>query len=328
LDALLLAEEANVRERQGRLAQSLGCARLAVSAAERANDKRALALSLEVLNSCLTRTGRAEEATFMDRVVALYEELGDDVQVAVALNNVAAQAFFAGDWGRSTDYLERSAAACALAGDLPSAALARCNLGEIRINQGRLDEALALLVPAQRTLESYGYRLAAAGTGMQLGRALAFNGDVEGGLTLLRAASSVLDEINAHIEACEAGARVAEVLVYADRLVEARSKIAEVRRLEIEVGETPIGPLLDRVELTLAACTGDHAWVISRFDEICARARAMGSDYDALVALSVLNLLGDESVRPEMARLSKVLGVISVPMLPPALVGKAGRADA
>jgi hypothetical protein len=260
--------------------------------------------------------------------VALYEELGDDVQVAIALNTVSAQAFFAGDWDRAADYVERSAAASALAGDLPSAALARGNLGEIRTNQGRLDDALALLVPAQRTLESYGYRLAAAAAGVQLGRALAFNGDVEGGLTLLRAASSVLDEINAHVEACEAGARVAEVLVYADRLVEARSVIAEFRTLEIEVGETHIGPLLDRVELTLAACTGDHAWVTSRFDDIVVRARAMGSDYDALVALSILDLLGDESVRPEVARLSKVLGVISVPMLPPALVGKAGRSDA
>jgi class 3 adenylate cyclase/tetratricopeptide (TPR) repeat protein len=328
LDALLLAEEANVRERQGRLAQSLGCARLAVSAAELANDKRALALSLEVLNSCLMRTGRAEEATFMDRVVALYEELGDDVQVAIALNTVSGQAFFAGDWDRAADYVERAAAASAIAGDLSSAALARVNLGEMRTNQGRLDDALALLVPAQRTLESYGYRAAAAAAGLQLGRALAFNGDVEGGLTLLRAASSVLDEINAHVEACEAGARVAEVLVYADRLVEARGLIAESRKLEIEVGETHVGPLLDRVELTLAACTGDDAWVTSRSDDILARARAMGSDYDTLVALSILDLLGDESVRPEVTRLSKVLGVISVPMLPPALVRKASPADA
>jgi class 3 adenylate cyclase/tetratricopeptide (TPR) repeat protein len=328
LDALLLAEEANVRERQGRLAQSLGCARLAVSAAERTGDKRALALSLEVLNSCLMRTGQAEEATFMDRVVALYEELGDDVQVAIALNTIAGEAFFTGDWDRAADYLERSASASTMAGDLPSAALARVNLGEMRTNQGRLDDALALLVPAQRTLESYGYRLAAAGAGMQLGRTLAFNGDVEGALTLLRGASSELDEINAHIEACEARARVVEVLVYAGRLDEARDVLREARALEVEVGETHVSPLLDRIELTLAASTGDHPWVTSRFDEIITRARAMGSDYDALVALSVLGLIGDESVRPEVARLSKVLDVIRVPMLPPVLVGEAGRADA
>jgi class 3 adenylate cyclase/tetratricopeptide (TPR) repeat protein len=319
LNALLLAEEANVRERQGRLVQSLTCARLAVPAAERAHDKRALALSLEVLNSCLMRTGRTEEATHMDRVVALYEELGDDVQAAIALNTIAGQAFFAGEWDRAADYVERSAAASAMAGDLPSAALANGNLGEMRTNQGRLDDALALLIPAQRTLESYGYRMAAAGAGMHLGRAVAFNGDVTGGLTLMHAASSVYDDIDAHLESSEARARLAEVLVYAGRLDEARRVLAEARALEVEMGETHVSPLLDRVELTLAALAGDRTWVTTGLDDVLTRARAMGSDYDALVVLSVLVLLGDESVRPEVARLSKDLGVVSLPMLPDAL---------
>jgi tetratricopeptide (TPR) repeat protein len=325
LDALLLAEEASVRERQGRLGQGLDCARLAVAASERADDKRALALSLEVLNSCLMRTGRAEEATFMDRVVGLYEELRDDVQVAIALGTVAAQAFFAGEWDRAADYVERSASAATMAGDLPNAAFARANLGEMRTNQGRLDDAMALLVPAQRTLESYGYRIGAAGAGMQLGRVITFNGDVASGLILLRGAGSVFDEIKAHIESLEARARLAEVLVYTGRLDEARDVLAEARALEVEVGETHISPLLDRIELTLAASSGETAWVTSRVDDVVAGARAMGSVYDVLVVLSVLELLGDAGIRPEVARLSKELGVVRLPMLPPALLGGTAR---
>jgi class 3 adenylate cyclase/tetratricopeptide (TPR) repeat protein len=319
LDALLLAEEASVRERQGRFAQSMACARLAIPAAERAGDKRALALSLDTLNACLMRTGRTKEATSLDRVMALYEELGDDVQVAVVLGTIAGEAFFSGEWDRAADYVERSALASTMAGDLPSAAFARTNLGEMRTNQGRLDDALALLVPAQRTLESYGYRIGAAGAGMQLGRVMTFNGDVASGLILVRDAGSVFDEINAHMESFEARARLAEVLVYTGRLDEAHDVLAEARTLEVQVGETLVTPLLDRIELTLAACSGDLAWVRSRIDGVVAGARAMGSAYDALVVLSVLELLGNAGVRPEVARLSRELGVVRLPMLPDAL---------
>jgi class 3 adenylate cyclase/predicted ATPase len=316
LRALLLADEAKVRERQGHLAQALACARLAVPAAECAGDMRALALSLEVLNSCLMRTGQAEHATHMDRVLALYEELGDEVQVAIALSNIAAQAFFASQWERAADFVERSAAASTKAGDLASAASANANLGELRTNQGRLDEAMALLVPAQRTLESYGYLLAAAMAGMQLGRARAFRGDVEGGLALVRAAASMCDEIDSHVESLEAWAHLAEVLVFAGQLAEARTALAEARALEAKVGETPFSVLLDRVELTLAAASDDRVSVTARVDSFLERAQGMGCAYDALVVLALVELLGDDGVRPQVTDLSKELGVVALPVVP------------
>ena len=69
LRALLLAEEADVRERQGRFREAYECARVAVAEAEDAGDARALALSLDVLNACLIRTGHPDEANHMDRVL-------------------------------------------------------------------------------------------------------------------------------------------------------------------------------------------------------------------------------------------------------------------
>ncbi len=205
--ALLLAEEANVRERQGRLAEGLACARVAVAEAERAGDPRALALSLEVLNSCLLRTGHPGEATHMDRVLELYEELGDEIQVAIALSNIAAVAFFASQWERAAEYVARSAEASMTAGDLAGASMARVNLGELRVNQGRLDEAVAVLAPARRELESYGYRMMTAAATMQLGRANVFRGDLDTGLAMIRAAGETFDEIGSHIESLEARAR-------------------------------------------------------------------------------------------------------------------------
>ena len=157
-----------MRERQGRLGEAFECARVAVAEAEGAGDARALALSLDVLNACLIRTGHPDQADHMDRVLALYEELGDEVQVAIALSNIAAVAFFASDWDKAAEYVVRSAEA-STAGDIGSAAMSRYNLGEMRVNQGRLEEAVALIAPARRELESFGYRMLTAAAEMQLG---------------------------------------------------------------------------------------------------------------------------------------------------------------
>jgi class 3 adenylate cyclase len=316
LTALLLAEEANARERQGHLVQALACARIAVPEAERADNKRALALALEILNSCLVKTGHSDQAIYMDRVLALAKELGDDLKVATALFNIGYQAFFASQWDRSADYFAQSATAAALAGDLAKWSAGTANVGEVRTNQGRLDEAMALLIPAQRTLESFGYRQLAAMTDMMLGRASAFNGELEGGLTRVRAAGLVFDEIRSHIESLEARGRLAEILVFAGRLDEARAALAEARDLEVDVGETQMSLLLDRIELTLAASSGDRALLTSRLDDFLERARGMGADYDALIVLALVALLGDEGVRPEITRLEEELGIVTLPMLP------------
>ena len=171
LRALLLAEEAAVRQRQGRLAEGLERANQAVREATRAGDKRALALALDSQNTLLVRTGRQDEAIHMGRALELYEELGDGVQVAEALNNLGNTAYFGLRWNEAADFWARSAEASKAVGDLAGTALAHVNGGDLRVNQGRLDEALALLGPARRTLESYGYRAATAWTEMCLGRA-------------------------------------------------------------------------------------------------------------------------------------------------------------
>jgi len=328
LRALLLAEEANVRERQGRLADALACARKAVGEAEGASDARALALSLEVLNSCLMRTGHADQADHMGRVLELYEELGDEVQVAIALGNIAAVAFFASEWDKAAEYVERSAEASTTAGDLAGAAMSRVNLGELRVNQGRLDEAMALLVPARRELESYGYRMMTAVAAMQLGRAMVFLGDLEGGVAMVSAAADTFDEIGSHIESLEARARLAEVLVFGGRLAQARSALAQARQLERDVGETPLSALVERIDLVLALAEGERAGVLARVPAFLERAQRLDALYEVLVLESALGPLRTDGAEPEVVgfadamtdprRLARTLGVVTLPMLLPA----------
>ena len=252
----------------------------------------------------------------MDRVLELYEELGDVVGVAVALGNIAGQAFFASQWDRAADYVARSAEASALAGDLARAAMSNANLGELRANQGRLDEAIALLVPARRVLQSYGYRMMSAMAAMQLGRAAAFSGDLDEGLAMVRSAGATFDEIGSHIESLEARARLAEILVFGGRFAQAGIALEDARELERGAGETLFAPLIERVELTLAAGSGDPSTVFTRLDAFLGRAEGLGTTYEILVVLALVELLGDDRVHTEVTRLSTGLGVVTLPMLP------------
>jgi class 3 adenylate cyclase/predicted ATPase len=316
LHALLLAEEADVRQRQGRTAEAIACGRQAVREAELADDKRALARALQTLGIGLGKAGRTEEVDFMDRVLELYRELGDEVSVTVALNTIATIAFFASQWEKAAHYVSLCADASAKSGDLANAAMAHGNLGELRANQGRLDEAAALLAPARRTLESFGYVGLTASVAAHLGRTRAFLGDIDGGLAALEDAAGTLEEIGSGYESLDARARVAEVLVYAQRLPEARAALQRARELEREVGGTPLTPLIDRIELTLECASGERIIGATELDRFLERSRGFDAVYEELVVLSLIERSGDLSHHAEIARLTRDLGVVTLPMLP------------
>ncbi len=316
LRARLLAREADVRMRQGRLTDAISTGEAAVAAAEIAGSKPALALALSVLDGSLFQAGRGVEATHMEQVLALYEELDDHLHVAIALGNLAATAYFAGRWDLALERWRRSAAVSEEAGDLAGAAIAELNLGEVRVNQGRLDAAVAHLRPARRTLESYGYRVMAALAAMQLGRALAFLGEREAGLELVEGAAATFDEIGARLESLEARARHAEVLAHAGRFAEAAASLRSARQLELHVGESSHAALLDRVALTIAAGRGDRSRFAAGLEQCLERALGLGADYDVLVVLALAEATGDSRRAAERARLETRLGVVRLAPLP------------
>ncbi len=315
LRALLNVEEADARRRQGRLAEGLDRANRAVREADQAGDKHALARALALQNMLLVQTGRQDEAIHMGRALELYEELGDGVQVANALNNLGNTAFFGLRWNEAADLWAQSAEASTAVGDLATTALAHVNGGDLRVNQGRLEEALALLGPARRTLESYGYRRATAWAEMCLGRATAFHGDIEGGIALERSALASFDEIGSHVESLEACARLAEVLVFGRRLGEAEDALVLAHDLERHVGDNPLAPLVERVELTLAADSADSTTFFARFGGFLDRAEHLDATYESLVVVVLAERLGDTNRHAEITRLMDELGIVILPML-------------
>jgi tetratricopeptide (TPR) repeat protein len=302
--------------RQGRFAEAIECSRQAEAAANRVGDKASLAHALSTRNVCLLVMGRLDD-TDLERVLGLYEELGDHVQVAVTLGNMAGKAFLACRWDDAADYVARSAESSRLAGDLGAAALAQVNLAELRVNQGRLEEAIPLLSSARRVGESFGYRVLMAAAAMQLGRAHAFAGELDDGLDLLRAAIVTFDEIGSPVDSLEARGRLAEVLVAGGLLAEAGDVLEDARRFRQGAEESPATLLVDRVALTLSAAAGDEAAFGSRLAPFVERARAADASYDLLVALRLAEALGaSTAVEPaEAERLGHDLGVVVLPAL-------------
>jgi class 3 adenylate cyclase/predicted ATPase len=315
LRALLIAEEADVRVRQGRNSDAKECAERAAKLAELAGEKRALAQSLLTLGSCRLLTDDLEgSAHALERSLELYKELGDDISIGKTQNALSAVSYYAYRWDEAARYVALAAETFNKAGNLGYAALCYSNLGEIRANQGHLDEAVALLVPAGRTFESFGYRLQAGHTSLQLGRAKAFLGDVEGGLSMMQTAVASFDDIGSHFDTLEARARLAEVLVFAEQFVDARSELASIRDLERTVGETPLTPLIERVELLLDASSGDRVVPAAELDAYLERAHDHGAIFEETVVIAFMERLGDRRHHDKLVRYMHDLDVVRLPM--------------
>jgi hypothetical protein len=149
---------------------------------------------------------------------------------------------------------------------------------------------------------------------VQLGRAQAFLGDLDGGLAVMRAALATLDEIGSHYESLEACARLAEVLTFGDRHREAWDALTRAHRLERDVGETPLTALIERVELTLAASSGAAARPGLNPDGFLERAEGFGATYEGLVVLALAEQSGDDARHGDLVRLTRDLGVVRLPM--------------
>jgi hypothetical protein len=153
-------------------------------------------------------------------------------------------------------------------------------------------------------------------TTMHLGRTKWFLGEADSGEELLRTAIAIFDDIGAPVDGVEARARLAEALLSGGRLQEARQVLEQARAREDAVAESPVAALLDRVQMTIAAASGDDEEVRSTLDGVLERARAVGATYDLLVDVVAAGHLGVIGDLDEARQLSRQLGIVNLPMLP------------
>jgi tetratricopeptide (TPR) repeat protein len=153
--------------------------------------------------------------------LAIYEELDDLVGQSSMLNNLALAAHQAGRWNEAVRLNERARFVAEQSGDVNSAALALCNMGEVLCDLGRVDEARAALEEARRIWRSTGYQLGVGVSELYLGRTEAADGNHELALTLLGGALVPLRAIGAPTFVLDVQIRRAESLVALGRPAEA-----------------------------------------------------------------------------------------------------------
>jgi tetratricopeptide (TPR) repeat protein len=244
--ARLTAFEAVVRQGQELPSEALAVAGRAIEEASAAGERFALAQAYAVMDWALIVLGRADEAVFTAKALAIYEELGDLPRQASALNNLGAAAYFEGRWDVAGDYYERAREASRRSGNEALAAVAAMNQGEILVNQGHLDEAESMLLAADRVLRATGSD-AAQFTSLQLGRVAMSRGDLAHAEQLLTHAQQDAAAIGRHGSALEAAIHLSachllrddpgaalETLRRAQRAAKAEATLYDVQVAEIE----------------------------------------------------------------------------------------------
>ena len=329
--AELTATLATIRLRAGRVDDAVALCRTAIADAEAAGASadRALARACHVLDWALAESGRPSDGRHSRRALAIYECLCDLDRQAAVLNNMGGMAYWAGDWTAAVALYRRAAAASAGAGDTANAAFGDCNVGEVLSDQGRVDEAEALLHRARRVWRGTGYEWGVGYTTALLGRAAARRGDAATARTRLDDAVSRFSALGTAGDAAWADSLRAEAAACAGDAADALRRAD--RLLLDQAGTGRLAPLLHRVRGFALAQLGEFAAAEGALGASLAESRLQDEPFEIARALQALNALDVRCGRPadparaeECERLLERLGVVS---LPPAPLGDAGPAD-
>ncbi len=218
--SLLSRRYAYSRFCQGRIDDALHWAERAAAAAEEAVDKDALAQAYEMLNAIYAGSGREEPLPYGRLALLADTELGNLERQAHCLNNIAVQAFGAGQWNEALGSYRRAAGIFRRIGDTASEVNADYNQAELLVRQGCLDEAGALLPDVLLVARAMEDEELVALALREQAVTVAGNGDGTEAVTLLREARRVFEELEEASEIATTDVVLAEVLLAAGRTTE------------------------------------------------------------------------------------------------------------
>lgn len=320
--ATMTAELAWIRQRQRRYRDAERLCREALREGKAVGDLRAEARACYTLDWALFELGRGDELGYSSRALAIYRELGDPESESRVLNNLGGFAYWGGRWEEAVELYLQAGACCERSGNASEAANAAANVGEIRSDQGRLDEAEASLRRALRVWSSTGQREGVAFATMLLGRLAVRDGRPEEGLGLLRLAAADARRYGFDYYAELASALLAEGEAVAGSASDAAS-IAD-KLLAMRNGH---GSLLHRARGIAFARIGDNEAAGRELELAAASASERGDDYELALAIDALAALRPPQPVLERERdaILRRLGVVSLPMT--ADLGPADRGD-
>jgi class 3 adenylate cyclase/tetratricopeptide (TPR) repeat protein len=206
---------AGVRFRQGEFADCIEWCNHVVEQALAADELHSLAHAYHLLHLAYTSSGDPNRVALRGLALPIYEEVGDLLGQANALNNLGIDAYYDGEWDKALDLYGRSQAARDRLGDVVGAATIANNIGEIKSDQGHYEEAEELFVDAREVCERAGSRFLAALATSNLGRLAARTGRFDEAEELLQRALAEFQDVNARSFVVETKARLAEKAVLA-----------------------------------------------------------------------------------------------------------------
>ena len=277
---------------QGHIDDAALTAEQAAEAALALDDREALANAYWIRAIAETeRGGPARE--FFELALPIFEEFGLlQMQVRV-LNNMAMHAFYVSEWETAIEYYGRAEEMARRSGEVIGTGIAALNHGELRLNQGRLDEAHQLLESALRTFRAAKYPIGEALTLVYLGHLAAEQGRFEDASVLFDTAVEVLTTIGSKSNTVEAEARRAQAYVLEGRHEEAATLAQQCLELEQETGEVGARTAMLERLLAVAAVQGrrrDDA--PAHFEASLRIAREYRADYEVGRTLQAKVLTG------------------------------------
>ena len=303
---------------QGHIDDAALTAEQAAEAAMALDDREALANAYWIRAIAETERG-GPAAEFFELALPIFEEFGLlQMQVRV-LNNMAMHAFYVSEWERAIEYYGRAEDLARRCGEVIGTGIAALNHGELRLNQGRLEEAHELLESALRTFRAAKYPIGEGVTLVYLGHLAAEQGRFADAAVLFDTAVERLTAIGSKSNVIEAEARRAQAYVLEGRHEEAAALARQCLELEQETGEVGARTALLERLLAVTAVQGrrrDDA--PPHFEESLRIGREYKAHYEVGRTLQAKVLTGfasDEELAEAEAIMER-LGVVSLPEVP------------
>ena len=277
-----------------------------------------------VLGNALAWLGRPGADDEFRRALAIYEQRGFVPGQAMVYLNLGATAYWEGRWSDAAELYQRALELHTRTTNPIEAAFAAMNIAEIYLEQGKLDEAEALLRDASRELRSSGEFQGLAGSLTYLGRVQARAGRLAEAEELLRQARETYDRAGMKAGALEVDALEAERLVMAARPAEALARAeATLAHGHEDLGVEVLAPMLERTRGYALAQLGQVDGACAALDRSVELARDRDAPYEVSLSLQGIVRLEQQDSREltagryaEMREIFERLGVIATPVYP------------
>jgi class 3 adenylate cyclase/predicted ATPase len=303
---------------QGNIDEAARTTEQAAEAAMALDDREALANAYWIRAIAETERG-GPARDFLELALPIFEEFGLLQMQVKVLNNMAMHAFYVSEWETAIEYYGRAEEMARRSGEVIGSGIAALNHGELRLNQGRLEEAQQLLESALRTFRAAKYPIGEAVALVYLGHLAAEQSRFDDATSLFDRAVEMLTAIRSKSNLIEAEARRAQAYVLEGRHEEATSLAQRCLDFEQETGE--IGArtaLLERLLAVTAVQGRRREDAPAHFEESLRIGREYGADYEVgrTLQAKVLTGFASEEELAEAEAIMERLGVVSLPEMP------------